>query len=143
MDEDVLQVRILHCGDEQLLADAAVLFDETDISLEQARAHLKQAAEIYVAALRSGAITGFVYGYVLPRFGKRVLFIYSVAVAPAARRQGVGSAMLRALADRGKSGAWDEMFVMTNSGNAAAMALYQGAGGKRPNDDDVLFDFSL
>jgi len=49
--------------------------------------------------------------------------------------------MLAALRDRAKDQGWHEAFVFTNGSNAAAMALYQGAGGIRPNPDDVMFDF--
>ena len=138
----MIQTRILTRGDEQTLVDAAATFSAA-ITLEEASAHLKGTAEVYVVALWHNEIVGFLYGYVLPRFRKRVLFIYSVEVAPDARRRGVGTAMLQTLKDREKSGAWSEMFVITNARNEAAMALYRGAGGKRPNDDDVLFDFDL
>jgi hypothetical protein len=32
-------------------------------------------------------------------------------------------------------------FVLTEASNEAAMALYDSAGGVRPNDDDVMWDF--
>ena len=52
--------------------------------------------------------------------------------------------MLQALAAEGRTGRWDEMFVFTNRGNAAAMSLYAGAGGVSPPPDDVvMFDFEL
>ena len=138
----IIETRILTTGDEQALVDAAAAFG-TSITLGEAGVHLSSSAEIYVVAELSNDIVGFAYGYVLPRFRKRVLFIYSVDVAPDARRRGVGTAMLQAMKEKGKSGAWSEMFVMTNAANEAAMALYRRAGGTRPNDDDVLFDFDL
>jgi hypothetical protein len=50
--------------------------------------------------------------------------------------------MIEALKAMGKAGRWDEMFVLTNAGNAAAVALYASAGGVRPPPDDVvMFDF--
>ena len=138
----IIETRILTTGDEQALVDAAAAFG-TSITLGEAGVHLSSSAEIYVVAELSNDIVGFAYGYVVPRFRKRVLFIYSVDVAPEARRRGVATTMLKSLKDRGKSGAWSEMFVMTNASNKPAMALYRRAGGKCPNHDDVLFDFDL
>ena len=51
--------------------------------------------------------------------------------------------MLAALKAHGAQSGWDEMFVFTNDGNAAGMALYKRAGGVRPNPDDVMFDFEI
>jgi ribosomal protein S18 acetylase RimI-like enzyme len=64
-------------------------------------------------------------------------------VASEAQRKGVATAMLSALVARAKTRAWDDMFVLTNARNEAAMTLYQALGAARPNDDDVLFDFHL
>jgi ribosomal protein S18 acetylase RimI-like enzyme len=138
-----MDLRILKPGDEDLLVRAVELSDEGPLSLEKARVHLADADLINVVAVEAGEPVGFIYGYVLRRFEKTSLFIYSVDVAEPFQRQGVGKAMLSTLGERGRLGGWDEMFVFTNAGNAAAMALYRSAGGVRPNTDDVMFDFDL
>ena len=77
------------------------------------------------------------------RFEATSFFIYSVDVVESHQRRGLAKAMLARLAEEGRAGRWDEMFVFTNAGNAAAMALYAGAGGERPPPDDVvMFDFA-
>lgn len=138
-----LDIRILEAGDEALLIQAADLAGEGPLGREQARQHLADADLACVVAHEAGDVAGFVYGYVLRRFEMTSFFIYSVDVAEPFRRRGVAKAMLAALAKRGRTAGWAEMFVMTGAENPAAMALYRSAGGLRPNEDDVMFDFPL
>ena len=136
-----MDIRILEPGDEQCLIQAVDLTDEGPISHERARAHLLDTDLVNLVALVDGEPVAFIYGHVLRRFEATSLFIYSVDVAERFQRQGIGKAMFAALSDLGRTGRWDEMFVFTNADNTAAMALYTGAGGVRPNRDDVMFDF--
>lgn len=138
-----MEIRILQPGDEDLLIRAVTLADEGPLSRERAAAHLADKDLINVVATETGTPVGFIYGHVLRRFEKTSFFIYSVDVVVLAQRRGIGRAMLTALNEHGKKVGWDEMFVFTNAGNEAAMALYRSAGGVRPNPDDVMFDFDL
>jgi ribosomal protein S18 acetylase RimI-like enzyme len=137
-----VEIRILSPGDEDLLIAAVNLTDEGPLSRERAAAHLTDTDLINVVALKDGEVAGFIYGYILRRFEKTSFFIYSVDVAEPFQRRGIGKAMLAVLGQHGAAGLWDEMFVFTNAANAAGMALYQSAGGVRPNPDDVMFDFN-
>ena len=136
-----MEIRVLAPGDEDLLVRAVELADEGPLSAERAVRMLAEPGLVNVVALDAGAPVGFIYGYVLRRFEAVSFFIYSVDVAESRQRRGVAKAMLARLAELGKSGRWDEMFVFTNASNTAAMALYASAGGVRPNPDDVMFDF--
>ena len=137
-----MAIRILQPGDEALLIDAVDLADEGPISRDRATAHLADQDLVNVVAVADGQVVGFTYGHVLRRFEATSFFIYSVDTAPDWQRRGIAKAMLAALDALGKTGRWDEMFVLTNAGNAAAMALYKGAGGVSPPPDDVvMFDF--
>lgn len=137
-----MEIRILRPGDEALLIAAVALTDEGPIDPAAAALHLADADLVAVAAVADGTVAGFVYGHVLRRFEATSFFIYSVDVAEAFRRRGIARAMLATLRDLGRSGGWDEMFVFTNAGNAAAMALYASAGGVEPEPGDVvMFDF--
>ena len=138
-----MEIRILQPGDEDLLIRAVTLADEGPLSRERAAAHLADKDLINVVATEAREPVGFIYGYVLRRFEKTSFFIYSVDVVVLAQRRGIGRAMLAALSEHGKKVGWHEMFVFTNAGNEAAMALYRSAGGVRPNPDDVMFDFDL
>ncbi len=55
-------------------------------------------------------------------------FIANVAVFPAARRQGVGQALLTALEQYGREHALYRLTLEVRRSNAPAIALYEGAG---------------
>jgi ribosomal protein S18 acetylase RimI-like enzyme len=136
-----MDIRILQPGDEDLLIEAVALSDE-DCPSAEASAHLADKDLVSIVALDAGEVVAFIYGHILRRFEATSLFIYSVDTAPTHRRRGIAKAMLQALAAEGRTGRWDEMFVFTNRGNSAAMALYASAGGVSPPPDDVvMFDF--
>ncbi len=136
-----MRVCILRPGDEILLAEAVELADEGPLTPERATDHLSDPALVAVVAIDEGAIVGFIYGFVLLRFECRSMFIYSVDVVESHHRRGIGKAIIAALKTEGR-GRWDEMFVMTNCSNAAAMALYRSSGGIRTFDDEAMFDFA-
>jgi ribosomal-protein-alanine N-acetyltransferase len=137
-----MDIRILGPGDEDLLIEAVELADEGPLSRERATAHLADASLVAVTAIEDGQAVGFVYGHVLRRFEATSFFIYAVDTAPSHQRRGIAKAMIAALEAEGRTGRWDEMFVLTNRGNDAAMALYASAGGVSPPPDDVvMFDF--
>jgi ribosomal protein S18 acetylase RimI-like enzyme len=136
-----MQIRFLGPGDADLLVRAVAFIEEGTMAHRKAAMHLVDENLVTVVALEGEEIVGFLYGYVLRRFECTSFFIYSLDVAEHARRRGVGKALLAALRQRAKQGGWDEAFVFTNASNAAAMALYRSAGGIRPNQDDVMFDF--
>ena len=137
-----MDIRILQPGDEDLLIRAVELADEGPLTPARAREHLADPSLVNVVAVEAGAPVAFAYGYVLRRFDATSFFIYSVDTAPAHQRRGYARAMIEALRALGRTGRWDEMFVLTNAGNAAAMALYAASGGVSPPPDDVvMFDF--
>jgi ribosomal protein S18 acetylase RimI-like enzyme len=137
-----MDIRTLASGDEDLLIAAVALTDEGPLSPERASKHLADQDLVSVVAVDGGEVVGFIYGHVLRRFEAVSFFIYSVDVADTHRRRGIAKAMMAALSAQTAQGRWDEMFVLTNRSNAAAMALYARAGGVVPDPDDVvMFDF--
>lgn len=138
-----MDIRFLKPGDEDLLIEAVALSDE-DCPSADASVHLSDKDLVNLVALDAGRVVAFIYGHVLRRFEATSLFIYSVDTTPTHQRQGIAKVMLQTLAAEGRAGRWDEMFVLTNRSNAAAMALYASAGGVSPPPDDVvMFDFEL
>jgi ribosomal protein S18 acetylase RimI-like enzyme len=137
-----MDIHILGPGDEDLLIAAVELADEGPLTRERATAHLADESLVNVVAVEGGATVGFLYGHILRRFEAVSFFIYSVDVLESHKRRGIAKAMMAALTQEGATGRWDEMFVLTNRSNAAAMALYASAGGINPEPDDVvMFDF--
>lgn len=86
---------------------------------------------------------GFAYGFLLRRFSQESFFICSVDVAEEFRRRGAGKTLVETLAAFARSRGCREMFVFTNASNEAAVALYHSMDGRRPNLDNVCFDFEL
>ena len=135
------EVRTLVSGDEDLLVEALHTFGcHAELSIDP-KAHLADESLVALVALGPEGVVGFLYGYILRRFGKTTFLIYSIEVVCAARRQGIAGDMLVHLSAEARRRGWNEMFVLTNAANDASMALYRSAGGVRPNEDDVLFDF--
>ncbi len=137
-----MHVHLLGPGDEELLIRAVRMIGEAELSALQAQNHLDDQALVAVAAVEHGEPVGFVYGYVLRRFEHTDVLIYSVDVAEAYRRRGVGRAMMERLHALKDQRGWAGMWVLTNRSNPAAMRLYESAGGIIPLPDDVvMFDF--
>ena len=137
-----MEIRVLAPGDEDLLAQAVAMIEEADLSPNQAARFLADEALVNVVALEDGEVVGFTYGHVLRRFEAVTFFIYSVDTDEAHRRRGAATAMIERLKAMMPERGWDEMFVLTNRGNEAAMGLYARTGGVAPPPDDVvMFDF--
>ena len=73
----------------------------------------------------------------------RMLFIYELGVDADYRRRGIGRELLHRTRQLARKRGIREGFVLTDESNAAAMALYASAGGFRPSDDEVMFDFDF
>jgi ribosomal protein S18 acetylase RimI-like enzyme len=71
----------------------------------------------------------------------RMFLVYEIGVVDDHRRQGIGRALLDAVRALAIERGVPEGFVLTNESNAAAMALYEAAGGTRPSLDVAEWDF--
>ena len=71
---------------------------------------------------------GRVLGYVGVHFVGDEGFITNVAVSPAARRRGVGRALLQALTDYGAAQGMYRITLEVRVSNTPAIALYEGMG---------------
>lgn len=81
-------------------------------------------AHFRVAEDESGAVLGYAGMHVLADEG----FITNVAVSPAARRQGVGKALLQDLAVYGAGNRFYRITLEVRVSNTPAIALYEGLG---------------
>lgn len=71
------------------------------------------------------------------------LFVNEVGVADAYQGRGIGGRVLRALLDHGRALGCAQAWVLTSPGNAAAVRLYAGAGGRAADEPTVLYAFDL
>jgi aminoglycoside 3-N-acetyltransferase I len=143
-----MEARILRPGDEALLAAGAAMIDEDDDldrlpSPERCRQLLADPCFVATVALEDGRLVGFTYGHVLPQMTRTALLIYSVDTAEAYRRRGAATAMIEALRLHSLERGYYEMWVPTNTSNAAAMGLYAACGGARDDTDEAIFAFPI
>ena len=103
-------------------------------TLEQLRSQLKDPQHKFIAALDP---EGRVLGYVGMMYVLDEGYISNVAVAPEARRRGIGRALIRELMERAAALKLAFVTLEVRCGNAAAIALYEKQGfvpvGRRKN----------
>lgn len=91
---------------------------------------------ILLACDERGEGAGFVQLY--PLFSSvrmaRIYLLNDLFVAPAARRQGVASALLTAAAEHAKALGAARLWLQTEQHNASAQALYESLGWQRDHD---------
>lgn len=66
------------------------------------------------------------------------MFLYELGVTQSHQRQGIGSALVMALADLARERDCHGMWVLTERTNPAAMATYRSAGAKSEHDSVML-----
>jgi aminoglycoside 6'-N-acetyltransferase I len=137
-------IRILKSGDEAVLNTVAP--DVFDNALEPALVaeFLRDERHHLAVALEDGQVVGFASGvhYVHPDKPPE-LWINEVGVAPSHHRRGIGKAIMGALLRHAKSLGCKEAWVLTERSNRAAMRLYESAGGKEEESNQVMFTFFL
>lgn len=129
-------------GDEERLLAAAALFDEPPTDA-WARQFLVRDGHHLLLAVVDGADAGFVSGVETthPDKGTEML-LYELGVHDDHQRQGIGRALVEALAAVAREVGCYGMWVLTDPDNAAALATYSGAGGTA-TDRQVLLEWTL
>jgi GNAT superfamily N-acetyltransferase len=122
-------MRIERVVDPAAVHAAVDLFDGPPLVTATARFLASPTHHLLFAYDDDGRAVGMVSGVETTHPDKGTeMFLYELSVAPAARLQGVGSALVRALAgiarERGNYGMW----VGTERDNDAALATYRSAG---------------
>jgi aminoglycoside 3-N-acetyltransferase I len=110
------------------LFDTAPLPDATAVFLADPGHHLLLA---YDDAAGAGEPVGMVTGVETTHPDKGTeMFVYELGVAPAARRRGVATALLRALRELAVNRGCYGMWVAVDSDNHIALATYARAGAR-------------
>ena len=136
-----VEYRRLSPADADLLRAAAARFKGRDAGSAHGAGWLASDHHLAIVALEGRTPVGWVYGYELPRVERdeAMVLLYEIDVAASHRRRGIGTELVRRFRDLAGAPVW----LLTNESNAAAMALYRGAGGVRPHDDDAMFRFRI
>ena len=131
-----MEIKVLRRGDERILMNVAAEVFDNPIDAELTKEFLDDPRHHIAVAIDDGLVVGFASGvhYIHP--DKRPeLWINEVAVAPTHRRRGLGKAVLSALFEVGRAHHCTVAWVLTDRGNAAAMALYSSVGGTEGADE--------
>lgn len=122
-------MRIERVVEAKAVIDGADLFDEPPLPDATARFLDSADHHLLFAYDEDGTPIGMVSGVETTHPDKGTeMFLYELGVTPAARRQGVATALVRALADLARDRGCYGMWVGTEPDNAAALATYRGTG---------------
>jgi ribosomal protein S18 acetylase RimI-like enzyme len=122
------------------------LFDEGKTwDEEQGRLFLQNPDNLFLLARWSGAPCGFLTAHRLQRFDRRRagVLLYEIGVGDGFRRRGIGTALINSVKRWASNVGADEVWVLTDRGNTAAIALYEGAGGEDGADGTIMFTYQI
>lgn len=139
-----MRVDQLRPGQERELARVAERLGRP-VDEDAARAYLDEPANVVFVALDDTAAVGILRGTALRQLKsiRLQMFLYEIEVHPAHRRQGVGRALVNALKEYCRARPFDEIFVLTDPGNAPAVALYEATGATHETPADRLYVYRL
>ena len=122
-------MRIERVVDAAAVYRAGDLFDSPPLPEPTERFLADPTHHLLLAYDDGGRAVGMISGVEMTHPDKGTeMFIYELAVAPAARLQGVATKLVRALADLARRRGGYGMWVGTEPDNAAAQATYRKAG---------------
>jgi ribosomal protein S18 acetylase RimI-like enzyme len=139
-----IEVRVLLPGEEAVLARVAPAVFDNDIDPALARDFLADPHHHIAVAIDNGVVVAFASGvdYIHPDKA-RELFVNEVGTAPTHRDRGLGKAVLGALLDCGRAAGCKIAWVLTDTDNRPARALYAALNGKELTLDTVHIEFDL
>ncbi|SRR5579885_261918 len=121
------RIRRARMGDlDALVALEETSFDHDRVSRAQWRRHLRSDSACVRVAERSGRVLGCLLLFL--RRGSRRARLYSIAIAQAARGQGLGAALLASAERQARRRGCDAMRLEVRTDNSAAIALYEKRG---------------
>lgn len=109
------------------------------------RAFLEAPGHVMFIAWSGGEAIGFVRGTELfhpTAVNSHAMLLYELGVAEAHRRRGAGRMLVEAIADAARASGCQEMWVLTDDDNEAALRTYRAAGASPPAKQ-VLLDWSF
>jgi ribosomal protein S18 acetylase RimI-like enzyme len=137
-----VEIRILKPGEENVLLSVAPEVFDNPVDPKLARDFLADPHHHIAVALDENVVVGFASGvdYIHPDKPSE-MFINEVATAPTHRGQGVAKRVLAVLIGHAKNNGCVNAWVLTDSANAGANALYTSLGGASFGGDVVAYEF--
>jgi len=124
---------------------AGYLFDSGPPEVGAIRAYLADLRNVLLFAFEGSEALGFLRATELLQLSSRrkQMFLYEIGVDEDFRRHGIGKALLTTLIKDCRERGFEEMFVFTDPGNVAAVALYRSAGAVTETAADRMYVFPL
>lgn len=137
-----MEIMQLGPQDERAASDALQLFgNKADLVASTFLSHPEAAL---LVAMDEDDVIGWVYGHELIHpGGERTMLLYALDVVERARRQGVGTELVRAFVDHAQDRRCTEVWVLTEADNDAAIATYRRAAGTKEPEGSVMFSWQL
>ena len=130
-------------GDERAVAAAERLFDGPVLA-EAVSAFLDDPRHHLCLAVVDEAAVGFVTGVELTHPDKGTeMFLYELGVDDDHQRRGIGTALVRALADLARERGCYGMWVLTDRDNEAALRTYAAAGADEGSSSEVMLTWTI
>jgi [ribosomal protein S18]-alanine N-acetyltransferase len=128
----------LSADDGHIVMGASSLFDVPPDAAWTTQ-FLSREGHHLLAAMEDDRAIGFVTGVETTHPDKGTeMFLYELAVHPEHRKQGIGTALVGALAELARSRGCYGMWVSTEPDNVAALATYRAAGATPPEESLIL-----
>ena len=146
MMDEPLKIQRLTSVDDRLISQLNEVFDEGTVwDHQQGNAFLEDADNLFLIAWWEGQIRGYLTGHRLQRFDRRQaeVLLYEINVHASAQRKGIGKALIGEVNRWAKDVGADEVWVLTEADNTAAMAMYASAGGVEDTSDTRMFTYIL
>ena len=138
-----MRIERLGSREEGRVVDVSHLFDSepTEAAAEKM---LAQSNHYLLIAYEDDVAAGFVTGIEMTHPDKGTeMFLYELGVDPRFQGRGIGTALVRALAEQARDAGCYGMWVLTDDDNDAALSTYAGAGGTRDESQHVMFSWEF
>jgi ribosomal protein S18 acetylase RimI-like enzyme len=133
-----MEIRRLTRGKELAVEQASACFDERVIPVAATR-FLNSDDHHLLVAYVGGAPVGFVTGVEMTHPDKGTeMFLYELGVGADFRGQGIGRALVTALAELAQERGCYGMWVLADHDNDAALATYAATGAIRESENVLL-----
>ena len=135
---------ILGSGDDAVLASVAPGLFDNPVDPSLAKQFLADPRHHMAVAIEAGVVVAFASGvdYIHPD-KPREFWINEVGVAPTHRGRGLGKAVLAALLEHVRGLGCREAWVLTDTDNPAANALYRSLGGNAASGVSCGYEFQF
>ncbi|MEG0264660.1 MAG: GNAT family N-acetyltransferase [Erysipelotrichaceae bacterium] len=137
----MLNYRRLNSDDTKSIQDIVKLFRNQNISYDKAISFINNPTIVLYAAFDEDQVCGYVLCYQLTRMdlGNDIFLIYHVFVLEAYQRHHIASKLLQMALDYANECKLHYVFLITQTSNVAANALYQKMGGYHHPDNKELY----